>query len=195
MAVDFSALHILDRAGKRGSFSAKCVVAETADTRLTLLERLFCGVEIPSSPIPFRWGEGSRLYDLLLSTLPSYLASTRCFSALEEAGATGWSTYPIDLHGKNDEVIEGYRGLVVTGRCGPLQLDRSRIETRIGASGKPYKAGIGLCFDAATWDGSEVFTPQGTTFVFVTDKMRRALESAEISNVSFTRLSEFERLW
>lgn len=195
MNIDFSNWYSFEHMGKRGSFSAQCAAAASADARLDLLEQLFRGDEVPSAPISFRWAEGSRLYDLLLSTLPSYLASTRCFSAFEEVGATGWSTYPIDLRGKNDEVIEGYSGLVVTGHCGPLQLDRSRVETRIGASGKPYKVKTGLYFDEATWDGSDVFAPQGTTFVFVTDKVRRAMDSAKISNVTFTPLNEFERLW
>lgn len=163
--------------------------------QLDRLEHLFWGIETPKMPVLFHWAEGSRLYDILLSTLPSYLVSTRVLHVLEAVAATGWSHYPIELRGKANELIEGYSGLVVTGRCGPLQYDKSREETRIGASGKPYIVKIGLHFDESTWDGSEVFTPQGATFVFVTDKVRRAVESARISNVTITRLSDFERFW
>ena len=147
------------------------------------------------APIPFRWAEGSRLYDVLLSTLPSELLSARCFHVLETARATGWARYPIELRGKNDEPIDGYSGLTVTGRCGPLRYDRSRVETRIGASGKPYKVKIGLYFDEGTWDGSDVFTPEGTTFVFVTVKVKQALEEAKITGVDLTALVIFERQW
>lgn len=195
MRTDFSTLYHFSQAGKRGSFSARYVAADTANARLMRLEHLFRGDETPDSPISFRWAEGSRLYDLLLSTIPSYLASTKTFNVLNAIGATGWSSYSIDLHGESDEVIEGYSGLVVNGRCGSLQLDRSRVETRIGASGRPYEVKIGFYFDEATWNGSDVFTPEGTTFVFVTDKVRRGLEGSKITNVSFTPLDRCERHW
>jgi hypothetical protein len=195
MNVDFSTLYILSREGKRGAFSAKCAVTGTADARLALLTHLLWGIQIPKALVPFRWAEGSRLYDLLESTIPSYIVSGRLLDVLEAAGATGWSRYSIELHGKANELIEGYSGLVVVGRSGPLQLDRSRVETRIGASGKPYKVKIGLYFDEATWDATDVFSPQGTAFVFVTDKVKRALEKAKISNMTFTSLNDHERQW
>lgn len=195
MSLDISSLYILELEGKRGSFSAGYVSDESSDSRLTYLERLFLGTETPDAPVLFCQTEGSRLYDLLLSTIPSYLASARLFDALEAAVATGWSRYPIELRGKTEELIEGYSGLVVTGRCGPLLLDQSREETRVGVSGSPYKVKIGLYFDESAWDRSDVFSPLGTTFVFVSDKVKRAMEEAKVSGARLTRLSEFERLW
>jgi len=195
MSIDFSDVYYFEKAGKRGSFSAEYLSTATAADCIDRLARLFRGDEVSSTPVPFCWAEGSRLYDVLLSTLPSDLLSAHCFNVLETAHATGWSRYLIELHGKNDEPIDGYSGLVVTGRCDPPQYDRSRVETRIGASGKPYKVKIGLYFDEATWDGSDVFTPEGTTFVFVTAKVKQALEEAKITGVNFTPLALFERQW
>ena len=40
-----------------------------------------------------------------------------------------------------------------------------------------------------------MFTPEGTTFVFVTAKVKQALEEAKITGVNFTPLALFERQW
>ena len=52
----------------------------------------------------------------------------------------------------------------------------------------------GLLFDPATWDGSDVFTPETTTFVLVTDAVREALEAASPSNLRLERITEIERM-
>ncbi len=195
MTIDFSTLFMFMQTGKRGSFCAQCMSGETAESCLDLLRRLFHGLENPRTPVPFSWAEGSRIYDVLLSTLPSYLVSDRVLDVLQTVGATGWSRFPIELSGKTGELIPGYSGLVVTGGCGRLQNDRSRVETRIGASGKPYKVKIGLFFDESCWDGTDVFTAEGSTFVFMTGRVKDALEAMKISNASFTRLSTLERQW
>ena len=195
MSVDFSKVYALSQLGKRGAFCASVADTAPANEVTARLVRLFRGEELPASPVAFRWGEGSRLYDLLLSTIPSYVASARFFDALVSTNATGWSRFPIELHGKAGGTVNGYGGLVVTGRCGRPQYERSRVETRIGSSGKPYKVKIGLYFDEASWDGSDVFTAEGSTFVFVTEKVKRALEKAKITGLEFTPLSEFERMW
>jgi hypothetical protein len=52
---------------------------------------------------------------------------------------------------------------------------------------------VGLFFDETSWDGSDLFQPQGTLFVLVRDSVRRALEEAKVRNVAFERITDIER--
>lgn len=194
MIIDLADTYRLAEAFKRGAFRPRVVgYAEMDDEVLREYHR---GQRRPVKPLRLEWAEGAHLMDLTGTTavLPE-VVSQRFVDVLRDNGVTGWSTFPIELHGKGGDLIEGYFGLAVTGRCGVLQLDRSRVETRIGASGKPYKVKIGLFFDASTWDGSDMFVPEDTAHVFVVGKVKRLLEKAKISNVTFTPLDTFERQW
>jgi len=194
MAIDFADTYYLGEAFKRGAFRPR--VAGYAEMEDEILREHHRGQRRPVRPLRLEWAEGSCLMDFTGTTavLPN-VVSQRLVDVLRENGVTGWSTFPIELYGKNGELIEGYHGLAVTGRCGALQLGRSRVETRIGASGKPYKIKIGLFFDESTWDGSEMFVPEDTAHVFVIGKVKRLLEQAKISNVTFTPLNTLERQW
>ena len=46
-------------------------------------------------------------------------------SSLQEAGISGWSTFPVELFGNRGEPFGTYHGLVVHGRCGALDKSRS----------------------------------------------------------------------
>ena len=43
---------------------------------------------------------------------------------------------------------------------------------------------IGLFFDEKCWDGTDVFTAEGSTLVFMTRRVKDALEAVKISNAS-----------
>ena len=61
--------------------------------------------------------------------------------------------------------------------------------------GKAYDAWIGMYFDPATWDGSDIFISEGSTTTIVTSRLKEQLESADVTNIRFTPLTEFERRW
>ena len=94
--------------------------------------------------------------------------------------------------------MPGYQGLSITGRCGRVEWEKSeRVivpppvpEGRISAGWR------GLYFSPATWDGSDLFVPDdGSTYVIVTAAVRAAIEDARLTNLEFTRLTEFQRIW
>ena len=71
--------------------------------------------------------------------------------------------------------------------------------TRLSAS-RPVPRGealphrIGIRFWPETWDGSDVFVPEASGFVFVTERVRDALTRAKAKNVEFKRITEVEQL-
>src|SRR6476620_10380060 len=53
------------------------------------------------------------------------LFSEKFFSVLESIKATGWKKRPIKLITAKAETIEGFSFLMVTGRSGPIQMNKS----------------------------------------------------------------------
>ena len=127
------------------------------------------------------------------ATLP-YVVSTRFVDLLRLNAVTGWSTHAIELHGKRDEVVDGYHGLVVTGRCGPIQNERARPALLRAPAGHMAKSWFGFYVDEASWDGSEMFVPANTSFIFVLGRVKRLLEAAKLTNITLTPVTEVERI-
>ena len=152
----------------------------------------------PPKPLVFEYmkgASGSTPRDFVSTSLVSpRLISDRVVSVLRDF--SGWSTFPVEVYGKKGERIPGYHGLVVTGRCGPIDDSRSRpvVEPPARPQGRPTRMWIGLYFDPRTWDGSDLFLPEGWASIFVTEAVKKALEKAKITNVMFTRLTEAENL-
>ena len=121
------------------------------------------------------------------------LLSEEVVASLREAGLSGWATYPVALTGKEGESLGTYFGLVVKGRCGPIDMGRCRREE------KEYPAGAfpvlkGLYFEEESWDGSDFFMPSdGTAWVFVTGAAKKAL-GRRARNVRFEVLDDVEQM-
>lgn len=156
------------------------------------------GEEHPSAPIEFVRDEGRRPRDLIGTTYATLvLVSDRLLSLLEEHGFTGWATFPARVLLDDGDELKGYHGFAVTGRCGPID-DSLSEEITIPSPVPGGRAGSGLrglCFPPETWDGSDVFTAEGYTGIFVVERVKEALEQAQITNVDLRRLSEIERRW
>jgi hypothetical protein len=193
MNIDFADTYEMAEGSKRDAFRPD--LPNYVDLGRETLREYHRGQRRPLKPLQLAWAEGSRLMDFTGTTavLPQVI-SQRFVDVLHANSVTGWSTYPIELRGKDEQLIEGYHGLVVTGKCGPLQDERSRVETRIGKAGGRYTVKLGLFFEEARWDGSDVYTPDDTSFVFVVGKVKRLLEKAKVSNVRFTALDAVERM-
>jgi len=149
----------------------------------------------PPGAIESRWVMGRRLPADLIWTddATPLLLSARVVSLFRQHELTGWSTYEIDLFGKNGEPIPGYHGLSVTGRCGPIDNSMSKkVPKQFPA--KVSTVWQGLYFDPSTWDGSSIFMPEGGWgYILITEAVKRALETAKVKNVAFTCLEEVER--
>jgi hypothetical protein len=158
------------------------------------VERLFLGELRLSAPLLFNFmkgASGSTAHDLIGTTFTSLLlVSDKTIGVL--SGFSGWTTYPVEVYGKRGELIPGYHGLAVTGRCGPIDYTKSTprvCEPPIPGGGRS-RQWFGLCFDEKTWDGSDIFVPEGTHMNVVVEAVKVALEKAKITNIEFEPLSE-----
>lgn len=166
-------------------------------TTITNHSAIFRGDSIPASPLVFAHQRGGAARDLISTGFPALmLLSSRVFEILRAEGITGWTTFPVVVTGKDRQVIDGYRGLSITGRCGSIRKERSKLvwkEPRY-AGGPPRQVKLGLLFDPATWTGHDMFSPQGVDYVFVGERVKDVLEQAKVKNIRFERLTEVENV-
>ncbi|MCI0343742.1 MAG: hypothetical protein L0216_21760 [Planctomycetales bacterium] len=144
--------------------------------------------------LDFEWASGSHVFDLVGTGFAGlHLISERLVSQLTSANLTGWMTAEARVTGKGGRIVEGLRRFIVSGRCGPIDYARSEIMI-VSFPGGPGRVRRGLYFDQATWDGSDVFSPQGSGITLVTTDFKRMVEEQRVSNVRLTPLSRVERL-
>jgi len=149
----------------------------------------------PEEPVRFHHNEGSRIKDHIGTTWATlHLVSDRFISVLD--AFSGWRMYPVDVYAKDGDLIRGYHGLAVTGRSGEIDDDLSPVMVlpphTPGGEAMPHR--IGVRFWPETWDGSDVFSPEGTGFVLVTQEVRDALTAATITGIELHRITEVELL-
>lgn len=156
------------------------------------------GVEEPPRSLCFRRCVGRYVFDVIGTGSPELLLlSCRVLQVLRDSRVTGWKSFPVEIRGSKGEPIRGYEGLIVTGRCGAVDWSMgkyARMPPRIPSS-NPYDAWIGMYFDPESWDGSDLFMPEGTAYIIAVERVKTAVEQAEITNVRFKPLTEFERSW
>ena len=157
---------------------------------------LFQGAWAPAEPIVWRHYMGGAAPKDLVPTgyVGPILVSDRVVNVLREHQFTGWNTYPVTLLGKKKEVIPRYHGLTVTGRCGQPDDRLSPVEWRepLVPNGPRIQVRVGLYFDPATWTGEDIFSPPGSGWCFVTERVKAAVEKTELTNLRFTRLTAYE---
>lgn len=97
------------------------------------------------------------------------------------------------LTGRKGEELPPYYGLAIAGRCGGIDASR-RVEVPKQYPGGIFPVRKGLYFDSDSWDGSDIFMPEGRVrWTFVLGEVRSALETARVKNVRFTPLPEVEQ--
>lgn len=119
------------------------------------------------------------------------LLSQRVIRALEERGFTGWATFPVEVYDKTGEVINGYSGFSVTGKCGRFDKTLAKDVMLPGPLGNLIPEKMGFYFEPNSWDGSDVFNPDGTWFMIVTEQVKEVIEGIKATNFQFTKLSEY----
>jgi hypothetical protein len=180
-----------------GTFHPGALFVEPTDEEFDA-QRIVRGKIDPPSPCLFKRNTGKRPLDVIGSGFACLeLLSSRALEVLRIGEFTGWRSFPVEIQIKKDERLEGYEGLVITGRCGPIDWSKGkhiRNPPRV-PQGCSYDTWIGAFFDLDTWDKSDLFFPEGTTMPIVTEPVKLAFEVAMITNVKFTRLTEFDRSW
>jgi hypothetical protein len=114
--------------------------------------------------------------------------------ALVKGKLTGWEVIPAELMRSETAGSVPYCVLVATGRCGKIDNSRSvQMHKRVIGNPKGGTVWRGLYFDESTWDGSDLFCPQGAAFFFVTNRFKEVLEAIPVGNIQLQALSDIER--
>ncbi|MHB1295630.1 MAG: hypothetical protein ACYC4R_11625 [Anaerolineae bacterium] len=159
------------------------------------MDALFRGELRPETPVPFYAGGGGQATDLMWGySVSSIIISQRVVDLFQAEGFAGWSTYPVTVRDRESTLLEGYYGLAVTGRSGPLQRERSSREPRPPVlPGLPERAVYrGMYFDESRWDGTDIFLIWGGLYLIVKETVKKVLERAKVRNVIFTTLRDYE---
>lgn len=145
-------------------------------------------------PVVFKQERGRHLKDMLGTGHPSlYLISDKMKSELKINFMTGWNTFPVELLDRDDRRIDGYYGLSITGRSGPIDYSKSKIiEKRLVPNGPLTKYYRGCYIGVDKWDGSDFFIPEATLAIFVTTRVAETINRAKLTNVEFRNLTEIE---
>ncbi len=109
------------------------------------------------------------------------------------AGVTGWRTYPVEIQNRFEGEVTGYRGLAVIGRCGPIDRSRSQVVERL--DGGRYERRVGLHWDPATCDGSDIFmTPTDDSWILMTGRVALLLHQHRARNYNWVDVSAIRYL-
>ena len=141
------------------------------------------GLEAPTSPIQIKWGDGNSLPADTIWVTPLHLVvSPRFIAALSDF--TGWTTYPVEVFDRLGELVPGYAGLVISGNSDRIVPDLTRVE-----DDGQFAVYVGQVFELDKWDGSDLFYPRLGIGPIVTERVRKALAGANITNLRATRLT------
>ncbi len=173
--------------GKRGE-----LVVQSIDDFCDNDYEFLAGKEKLKEKPVFKQHMGTRQYDFIASTYAILdMISDKFLNVLKENKFTGWDTYPVKILDKKGFEIKGYRGLIVPGKCGPINEDLSKEIIYTAPSGEKLMEWKGLYFDPKTHDGSDFVVPEGTGYVIVKERVKTALEKAKITNIELIRLTEY----
>jgi hypothetical protein len=187
--MDLDQIYILGNAFSRGALH----VEPEGDLRA---DDIFSTNRNYQQKLSFKRQSGTRAYDLVGMTCAGcHLFSKRSIDLFQANNFSGWRVEPVSLSGKDNEAISDYYALFVTGFCGRLDNSLSIKKTRKTKSGKgSIDVWVGLYFDVESWDGSDMFTPEGTQHTFVTERVKNLIEGHKLSNIHFERITEVENL-
>jgi len=144
-------------------------------------------------PQTFVQAGGTVKYDLIGTGFAGlYLISERIESILKSNGITGWETFRVNVFDNENKRINGYFGFSIKGRCGILDDSKSVTVQKENKFGVAYKVKRGLYFDPTAWDKTDIFSPDGKMFIFVTERVVRVLE--KLKNINFHDISQIEMM-
>jgi hypothetical protein len=138
----------------------------------------------PERVVNIVWGEGEQSPADIIWIGASWLVVSQAFIGVL-SGFKGWSTYPVHVFDGRGELVEGYSGLAISGRCGRVYYDLTRVEH--GERSDNY---VGLRFDLQSWDGADICYPIVGPGPIVTEALVRSLRRAKMRNYRATELSK-----
>ena len=158
MDFSFADYYVLREAQTKGALRVRC------KEKLNQF-RIHRGDNPEDQVFIFEEAVGGKLYDVISTGYAGlYLYSDKFVNLLRTHECTGWKCYPVKIYSRYGQSINGYNGVSITGRCGPLINDQSQLvigEPRV--PGAPAsKFWLGLYFDPENWDGSGIFSPDSS---------------------------------
>lgn len=147
-----------------------------------------------SFPVRFEQRSGKIFRDVLdTSRATLFLISDWMKTVLESNNLTGWKCFPITLFDKKGNEIQGYNGLSVKGRCGPIDFSKSEVVyKRVVPEGPITKYYKGKFIGLDEWDGSDFFLPKNNYGTIVTRRAAEVIKSNKLTNVCLKNLTEIE---
>lgn len=147
-------------------------------------------------PVELYYEKGQKWEDVLNDCSISILIVSKKFiDLLIENGITGWKSYPVLLRGKKNIVYDEhqYYGLSITGRSGDTYVKKSTLFEKKDEEYKDkYGYFKGDFFDEETWDGSDIFIPENTSKLFISEKFYQLLKKQNYKVLELTPLEEVE---
>lgn len=121
-----------------------------------------------------------------------YCVSLRVIELLEKNQITGWTTYPVELWGKNQERIPDYFGFAVTGKECRRDMTKGRIIqlAPFFPGAKPRAVYLGAYFVESDWDGSDFFWVNNFVNEVVTKRVRDLFVKNHVTNVKLVSLTQ-----
>ena len=162
----------------------------------TVDERLLAGdYEGIKFPVVFIHYDGRRWEDILgVGAASLYVISEKIKNIFESNNLTGWKTFPVEVLDKRKRKIEGYYGMSITGKCGPVDNNKSEI---VPYKGIPYlsgeKAYKGYHVGLDKWDGSDFFIPEGVRTLIGSQKVADVFKENQIKRLKPVNLADVER--
>lgn len=97
-------------------------------------------------------------------------------NSLRKANASGFYTHPVEVT-KSGQPIDGYLGVRITGKGGPID----RLRSGAPLTGTPIIYHKAIYMDIHRWDGSDVFLlPDMGGNVFVTERAAQAIQKTKM---------------
>lgn len=158
------------------------------------LENLIADNNIELPVVFIQQKDGHRWADVLDRRTISkfFIISDRFADLIKENKFIGYKFVQIKIIGFKRQEVQGYTGLLITGKSGLLSYENTQLiekETYPGSGrlGKVYKGE-----EVTDWDGSDFFTPKDTRGAMVTESVKTAVERYRLSNIEFRDLDDIE---
>ena len=149
------------------------------------------GIKFPAVFIHYR---GRRWEDILgVGWPPLYVISEKIKNIFEKNNLTGWKTFPVEVLDKRKRKIEGYYGMTITGKCGPVDNSKSEIVLSQDSYFLGEKAYKGYYIGLDKWDGSDFFIPEEDSWLIGSQKVVDVFKENQIKRLKPVNLADVER--
>lgn len=156
--------------------------------------RIVKGEIKPTGTMVFKRVKGKKYADLLFTGWPGlFLISDKVVDILRKNSIIGWEVFPAKIEFSELAAVE-YFGLMITGKCGKIDSSKSKI-LMVSNPNRNFHVSMkkmGIYFDIGTWDRSEIFSPSGTNYICLTNRVKKILENAMLTNIDFRKITEME---